>query len=143
MPTFSVKDIIGKHLVAKKQLTAFYGQPNSKNIFIVFKGNDAGLVDSWVTREGNQVWWQFIDGGLFGKGAYYIKHDPSAFDYTALTDQGVQSEGEKATEAAEAKKKEDMGAFAYYAQKWGGTILGVSAVVVIAATAIKSYGNKK
>ncbi len=88
MPTYSANDIIGKTLIAKKNI-AIKRQPSrgAPTVFTVRPGSTVGVVYSWIQREG-ALWWMMYDD----KGnTYYVYHEPGAYDIGALNAQGAVS----------------------------------------------------
>lgn len=108
MASYSADQIIGKNLVAKRSVALKrLPQASAATIYTVAPGNNVGTVYSYVGgREGQPLWWQFLDA----KGRYYYAlHDSAAFSLDVIRDQGAMSEAEQAKEQAEKKKQEQSG----------------------------------
>ena len=105
MPTYSAGDLIGKTLVANREMPV-YNLPSydsgAKEITRARKGNVLGVVYSYVGGQaGRPLNWQFkTPAGQF----YYVEHAPNNFDTESLKEQGVQTPKEKAEAEAEAGK---------------------------------------
>lgn len=122
--TFSASDVIGKNLVASKNVIAHNGNPDSTDTFTILAGQNAGTVYSWVNNAAGQLCWEFVGTDYLGNQTdYYIVHTSDSFTITSLTNAGVESDDQKAADAADAKKKEDEGAFVYYLEKFGEPVL--------------------
>lgn len=96
MATFSAAEIVGKTLIAKKQINVYSLPDDDKQykIAVVKKGAYVGTVYSWIQKPGG-LWWQFQSGNKF----YYVKHFTGAFDVTKLKKQGALTvEEQTATE---------------------------------------------
>lgn len=88
MPTYSADQIVGKTLIAKKNVS-IYREPSksAKVIYVAKPGITVGTVYSWVNGQGG-LWWQYIDqNGV----AYYTFHEPGMYDVAALNAQGTTS----------------------------------------------------
>ncbi len=122
MATFSADQMIDKTLLAKENLIAFYGAPNSKSIFQIFKGQNAGKVFSWTNKNTpkGQLYWEFMDSN---NRPYFILHDSNKLGMS-LTDQAsTLSDQEKAKQLADDLKKKTQGAIPYYIDKYGKPVL--------------------
>ena len=96
MPVYSADQIVGKTLIAKKNVP-LTRQPveGAPVVYTAKKGESIGKVYSWIGGNGSPLWWQFLDQN--GK-PYYVKHQIGLFDIQALSDQGALNVKE-ATEA--------------------------------------------
>lgn len=123
MPTFSADQIVGKSLIAKKELAVYdlpFYVPGAKQIARIKPGVTAGVVFSWVGgTPGKPLNWEFKGNG--GK-IYYIPHVTGYFDVKALRDQGTQT----TTEIEQEKKEDEMSTtdkLAEYFKKSGKVVL--------------------
>lgn len=108
---YDVGDIIGKTLVAAKDLPVYdFPDDPKKVIGAIKKGNPVGIVYAWLNanpEEGrNAIWWQFSPATNYGS-YYYAPHDSTAFDLSSLQAQGVLTIEEK-------KKKEEYDNMEWY-----------------------------
>lgn len=88
MPTYSANDIVGKTLIAKKNID-IKRLPSrlAPTVYTVRPGNTVGVVYSWIQKDG-YVWWMMYDE----KGqTYYVIHEPGAYDVGAINAQGAVS----------------------------------------------------
>lgn len=88
MPTFTADQIVGKTLIARKNI-ALKREPrkSAETVYVARPGITVGVVYSWVTADGG-LWWMYYDEK--GK-TYYTYHEPGAYDIKSLTAQGVES----------------------------------------------------
>lgn len=109
MATYSVDDIVGKTLIAKKKV-AIKRQPSdtAPTVYTVSPGETVGVVYSWVSRDGS-IWWMYYDTN---KNPYYTRHEPGLYDVKALAAQGAVS----LDEIRDAEKKADS-PVSYYVDK--------------------------
>jgi hypothetical protein len=114
MPTFNADQIIGKYLIAKKDLRIWKTPPQpSKNIkgtiwngITLKKGNSAGMVFSYVGGTGGEpLFWMFqtpgVNSGQIGS-YFYVEHKEGNFDVKSLREQGVLT-----TQEIQEKKEEE------------------------------------
>lgn len=122
MATFGADEMIGKTLIAKENLIAYYGSPGSKSIFQIYKGQNVGLVFSWINKNTPKgaLYWMFHD---HDNKPYYVLHDPNKVGLSLVDQATTKSDQQKATEATEAAKKESEGAIPYYIEKFGKPVL--------------------
>lgn len=107
MATYSVDQIIGKTLIAKKPIDLVrYGSDNAPVIYTVKSGQTVGIVYSYLLPNENRssLYWSFDDAD--GR-PYYAKHGIGFFDVKALQDSGALTVTEQA--AAEAEKELSIG----------------------------------
>lgn len=97
MPTYSVQDVIGKTLYAKKTIQ-LYDQPydNAQVIREVPAGEIVGIVYSYLepSEDRTQLYWQFQSS----TGFYYATHAVGKYDIENLRDQGLLSTEELSIE---------------------------------------------
>jgi|LakMenEpi03Aug12_release.lakeMendotaPanAssembly.Ray.scaffolds.fasta_scaffold198272_4 hypothetical protein len=92
---YSVNDIIGKTLIAKKLLNAYNlpydNDPNKKLLFQISPGSSVGVVDTYFNPKENRknTWWGFYTNVSGKKNFYYVEHKVGNFDVSALQQQGV------------------------------------------------------
>jgi hypothetical protein len=89
MPTFNAGDVIGKTLIAKKNIP-LVRQPadNAQVIYNVSPGQSVGVVDTFLLPNENRssLYWSFKDAN--GK-SYFAKHAVGNFDVKELQQQGL------------------------------------------------------
>lgn len=142
MPTYNAADIINHTLIARK--TVLLLKPDLYTpIRQVKAGETIGVVNSWVGGGDKPLYWEFQYPGY---GTAYVLHETGAFDIDSLNKQ-LQIDGKsdldtRAQEAAEQKKKDDMGAFLYYLEKYGKVVL-ITAVGVVVFREIMRYQTSK
>lgn len=103
MPTFNAGDVIGKTLIAKKNIP-LVRQPadDAQVIYNVSPGQSVGNVDTFLLPNENRssLYWSFKDAN--GK-SYFAKHAVGNFDVKELQQQGLltlQEQQEAAIEAS-------------------------------------------
>ncbi len=99
MATFNVNDIVGRTLFAKTDVPLKrLPEDSAPVVFTVKAGNAVGVVDTYLLpKDGRSVmYWAFNDAN--GK-PFYAAHAVGRFDLTALTQQGVKSDQQKADES--------------------------------------------
>jgi hypothetical protein len=102
--TYSLDQIVGKTLFAKKQIVAYYNTDKSK-VFRTFKaGERLGELFSWMVVKG-QMWYMMEKDGATKKH-YWILHSANGIDVNKLKQQGALSKVEE-KKAAEKKKLDD------------------------------------
>jgi hypothetical protein len=134
MATYTVKDIIGKDLIALQNVVCFYKYPMSKEIFTVPKGQSIGKVDTYLdqTTPNGELWWGFIQNDPYGvKRPYYVKHDKDKMTIGVADKARVQSQEEIAEKIVKDKKIEDDGAVIYYLEKYGKPAAAIVALVAL------------
>ena len=137
---FSAGDIVGKTLIALKNVKVWTNTPDSggKVAGRVDGGNSCGVVYSWVTeRSTGSIYWMFNDPS-YG-GYYFIKHEPGAFDISALRKQGVLSVDEKLI--AEENKNKPW--YQKLGEGIGNTIQTVAIIGVLGYLAIEFMKTRK
>lgn len=109
MPTYTADQIVGKTLIAKKNV-ALKREPrkSAETVFVVKPGITIGVVYSWVNADGG-IWWMYYDQN--GK-TYYTYHEPGAYDIKSLTAQGVES-----LEEVQEDKEKTENPIGYYVTK--------------------------
>jgi hypothetical protein len=89
MPTFNAGDVIGKTLIAKRNIPLFR-QPadDAQVIYNVSPGQSVGNVDTFLLPNENRssLYWSFKDAN--GKN-YYAKHAVGIYDVKELQQQGL------------------------------------------------------
>ena len=89
MPTFNAGDVIGKTLIAKKNIP-LVRQPadDAQVIYNVSPGQSVGNVDTFLLPNENRssLYWSFKDAN--GK-SYFAKHAVGNFDVKELQQQGL------------------------------------------------------
>lgn len=132
---FNAGDIIGKTLIANKQLDVWNDVASrGKKIGVVLKGNSCGVVDSWITdRKDGTIYWAFKSP--LGPD-YYIAHQAGSFNVSALREQGVITTEEKIQE-----EKEKNQEWWERAIKGLGKIVIPVAIIYGVATVLKSTKN--
>jgi hypothetical protein len=102
MPTFNAGDVIGKTLIAKKNIP-LVRQPadDAQVIYNVSPGQSVGNVDTFLLPNENRssLYWSFKDAN--GKN-YYAKHAVGNFDVKELQQQGLLTLQEQQEQAIEA-----------------------------------------
>jgi hypothetical protein len=133
MGNFSADDVIGKTLVAKRDVTAFSNYPKSAKTKVISSGSNVGVVYSWVKDpdNGGNVYWAFHEP--YGGGLFFIKHDPSSLIFHP--EEIVKTVEQKKKEKEDAAKMDQEGALPYYIEKYGKPVMVLAAV----ALAIKGY----
>lgn len=137
MQQYSVSQLIGKTLFAKKEVPLFATTSSTKPYAVVKPGNYIGVLNSWIEKNGILFF-------LFKYGAnnqFVIKYEPGAIDTSNLASQGTK------TVEQERKKEEEKvllesgltGKIEYFIKKYGLYLIGA----IIAGQAIKGYLSKK
>jgi len=108
MSSFSVDQIIGKTLYAKKS-TPVYNLPNfytlAKQVHTIKPGEIIGTVYSYVGGSpGEPLNWMYKTKVGLREVTYYTVHEPDNVDKNALTDQGVKTQSQLQKEKEEAAK---------------------------------------
>lgn len=135
MALYDIADIINKTLFPVKTVDV-YDSPDGNIIGTVSPPNAAGVVYSWVYGRDGSIWWMFEDNNSNLQnmyGSYYIKHDPSAFNVSSLTEQGVITTAQKIAQQKEA----NMTTYQKIEQivKWVG--IGIAGVIITKAIIMK------
>lgn len=90
MPTYSITDIIGKTLYAKKVVPLHqYPQDSSAVLMRIQPGGLVGVVDTYFLPSGQdrkKIYWGFVDAN--GR-AYYAPHETGMYDVESLQGQGI------------------------------------------------------
>jgi hypothetical protein len=95
MPAFNAADIIGKTLIAKRQINVL-SSPDGPPLAVVLPGNSVGVVDTYIGgTAGRPLYWAFIGQN---NRPYYVLHSPGNFDVSALRAQGVLTTKEQQDE---------------------------------------------
>jgi len=129
MAELSADKIVGKTLFAAKQLDKL--NASLQKIGVISKGSSAGVVYSYIIRNG-VVHWMFYDA--FGK-PYYVRHSADSFRFS-----GGISEAVKQQKAEEQKKEiEQKGAIPFYIEKYGKWVL----ITFIGVTIFREYIKKR
>ena len=127
MPEISADKIIGKTLYAKRQLNKL--NSGLQKIGVFNAGDSVGQVFSYIVRNG-QVYWLFNDP--FGK-PYLVKHDSTAFQFSAGVKEAVKKEQEEKTK----EQIQEKGKIPFYIEKYGKWVLGAFILVTLAREYIK------
>lgn len=102
MPTFNAGDVIGKTLIAKKNIP-LVRQPadDAQVIYTVSPSQSVGNVDTFLLPNENRssLFWSFKDAN--GRN-YYAKHAVGNFDVKELQQQGLLTLQEQQEQAIEA-----------------------------------------
>lgn len=102
MPTFNAGNVIGKTLIAKKNIP-LVRQPadDAQVIYTVAPGQSVGNVDTFLlpNESRNSLYWSFKDAN--GRN-YYAKHAVGNFDVKELQQQGLLTLQEQQEQAIEA-----------------------------------------
>ena len=102
MPTFNAGNVIGKTLIAKKNIP-LVRQPadDAQVIYTVSPGQCVGNVDTFLLPNENRssLYWSFKDAN--GK-SYFAKHAVGNFDVKELQQQGLLTLQEQQEQAIEA-----------------------------------------
>lgn len=102
MPTFNASDVIGKTLIAKKNIP-LVRQPadDAQVIYTVSPNQSVGNVDTFLLPNENRssLYWSFKDAN--GRN-YYAKHAVGNFDVKELQQQGLLTLQEQQEQAIEA-----------------------------------------
>ena len=116
---YSVDEVVGYSLFAKKQVT-MYRLPDttSQVVRVVSAGQLIGQVYSYIGRNGN-LWWQIGDGFTVDG---YVLHVTGYFDIDALRDQGALST-EELIAAQRAQEMMDANPFSLNSLLGGGDAL--------------------
>lgn len=140
---YNAGDVVDHSLIARKKVFAL-----KNDLYTVLREikpkETIGVVYSWVGGDGvRPLHWMFQDGR---GGYYYVKHEPGAFDIDALSKElavdGKYDLETRAEQAEEERKKAEMGAFAYYFEKYGKTVL-VAVVGVVVFKEIMRSGSRR
>jgi hypothetical protein len=102
MPTFNAGDVIGKTLIAKRNIPLVRTpNDNAQVIYTVSPGQSVGNVDTFLLPNENRssLYWSFKDAN--GKN-YYAKHAVGNFDVKELQQQGLLTLQEQQEQAIEA-----------------------------------------
>jgi hypothetical protein len=137
MPQYSVSQLIGKTLYAKKEVPLFATTGSTKPYAIVKPGNYIGILNSWIEKNGVLYF-------LFKYGAgeqFVIKYETGAVDTSNLAAQGAKTveQERKAEEEKQLLQSGFSGKFEYFIKKYGLYLIGA----ILASQAIKGYLNKK
>lgn len=126
MATYTADQMVGKTLVAKSNIIAFYGYPASNSIFQIYAGQNVGIVNSWVNQNtpNGQLYWQFYDSN---NKAYYVLQDPNKIGLNLVDQASTTSEETQAADITAAATEAQEGTIPYYIQLYGKPILAVVA----------------
>lgn len=90
MPTYSISDIVGKTLYAKKVVPLLqWPRDDSQVLMRIQPGGLVGVVDTYFLPSGTdrkKIYWGFVDAN--GR-AYYAVHDTGMYDVESLQGQGI------------------------------------------------------
>lgn len=86
--TYSVSQIIGKTLIARRHIELYRGGNLGIQAFAsVAPGQPVGVVDSYVGGTGGvPLYWMFVDGSGI---PYFARHGEGYFDINSLQQQGA------------------------------------------------------
>lgn len=139
MATYSVSQLIGKTIVAKKDLPIYrLPSDSAQPVYVAKAGQTVGVVDSYVLpKEGRSyLHLSFLDE----KGKPYYIRWGDAINTAALNQQGVKSDETIQKEQDAANKPFDLASFI---QKNITLVIITIAVISLGGTAIKTYGGRK
>jgi hypothetical protein len=149
MPTFNANEIIGKTLIAKKNLPIWKIPPSPSTGFAgvkwdgiqINKGKPAGVVYSYVGGNGiDPLFWAFetpgVNIGQIGS-FFYVEHAEGIFDVKSLREQGVLTTQE--IEEAEAEANKTGAEKLIDALKKGGKYILIVGSIYIAIKLYKEY----
>jgi hypothetical protein len=138
MPTYTISEIIGKTLYAKKEVPLYKNSlATTKPYAVVKPGNYIGVLWSWVEQD-NIIWLIFKYGA---NGQFLVKMEPGLIDTSNLAEQGVKTveQEKKADDQKKLLESGFTGKLEYFIQKYGLYLIGA----IIAGQAIKGYLSKK
>jgi hypothetical protein len=137
MPTYTLSEIIGKTLYAKKEVPLYKNTFSKKPYAVVKPGNYIGVLWSWL-EENNNIWLIFKYGA---NGQFLVKMEPGLIDTSNLAEQGAKTiKQEKKAEDQKALLESGLtGKIEYFIKKYGLYLIGA----IIAGQAIKGYLSKK
>lgn len=145
--TYNAGEVIGKSLIAIIRVPVYSNWLPGKETVIgyVEPGNTCGVVFSFVGgNNGIPLYWMFLTPD---KTAYFIKHDPNAFNTTNVIQQmqvdWIKSLEGKAQAAVMAQEIEEKGAFMYYLEKYGAMALYIGGGYFVFKEVMKYLNNKK
>ncbi len=109
MPNYTADQIVGKTLIARKNI-AIKREPskNASTVYVAKPGITVGVVYSWVNGD-NGLYWMYYDEN---QRPYYTFHEPGAYDIKSLSAQGVES-----LEALQDQKDKAADPVGYYLTK--------------------------
>lgn len=138
MAAYRYKDLIGKTMFAKKDISLYRTASNDAKPYATVKAGSAiGVLYSWVGAKSdrNIDWLMFYDAT---NKPYYVPMVANTLDEATLKQQGVKTV-EQLTKEEQDKIKKDAGAVSYYIEKYMPYLLGA----IVAVPVIKSIINKK
>jgi hypothetical protein len=140
MATYTADQFIGKTLRATNTIIAHYGNPTGKTTFKIYKGQNVGVVDSWIIKNtpDHKLWWQFRDSKNL---IYYVPH--ANLELTEYDKGTMQSVEDKIKEQKEKEEKEKNSGVAYYIEKWGKRVLIGGALVYVTVQISKSLIHER
>lgn len=145
MATWTADQVIGKTLVALKDVTAYYSfYPTLEKAkkFKISKGHPIGIAKGWIQKYSpdKKLWWMFIDKqGLY----YFVKNDYDKVGMGKYDSSTIQSQEEKIKAEKDKKEKDEKGEFIYYAEKWGKKIVIGAAVIYVGVNLLKLYNENQ
>ena len=152
MPTFSPTEIIGKTLIANKDLPIWKLPAKPSDNFagvkwsdvIVKKNNPAGVVYSFVGgTSGDPLFWIFetpgINAGQIGS-FFYVQHAEGNFNISSLREQGALTTQERAE--LEAEENMTLVDKLTRALKTGGKYVLIAGSIYFAFIMYKEYKKK-
>ena len=140
--TFSADEVVGKTLIAKKDIpvktSAFDSAPVS---YVVPAGQTVGVVNTWLnpTADRTSIYWVIERSA--GPNVY-VKHETGAFDVKALVQQGAQTTEEKVKEQKEEEQRQND-PWGYYIEKYAFKGLLIMGGIIIAKEAIGQFISAK
>lgn len=141
MADFSADQIIDKTLVAKVNVKAFYGFPNSSSSFDILAGHNIGVVYSYIyPADKKNLWWEFFDNG--GK-VFWVEHGENKFDIQSLQQQGAITVEDQIKQKQEEAAKENEGTIPYYIGLYGKKIAIGAVVAYLAGKLIQGLSSRK
>ena len=117
---YTVLSLVGKQLLAKDNITAFYTYPNSKHLKLIPSGAIIGEVYTWYVDKNGFVWWEFKDST--GK-KYFVRHDENKISLNDYDKQTTPTISQQAQQKALQSEIDLQGKFPYYVEKWGKWVL--------------------
>jgi hypothetical protein len=135
-PTYSVADLVDKTITAASRVDVYrHAQDSASPAYSVGAGQPIGTLFSWLDADGTldraELWFMYYDSNNV---PFYTKWGPGLYNFDILEGQGVQTEQQKAADAA-------FAALPWYEQliqKYGPWVLGLAVVTV----GIKAYFSR-
>lgn len=123
---YKIGSLIGKQLIAKKQVVGHYDFHTSKNIVAFNKDAVIGTVFNYLIEpKTGKVFWAFKDARNKNR-IYYVMHDVNAMGLNAIDKQTTKTVQDYVTEAKTDQEIEEKGKVIYYFEKYGKVVLGTT-----------------